>query len=204
MRHRIRAFSLVTLACFYASTSLAQETKPAGIIKRKFKHHAEIVSRYDPSSDKTMVVLNPYKIPLDVMRITVEPDFFSIMCGFTYKGQTLTGVPDTIEFHIFSDGTGGWKFDSDKKRVLSVTIDGQRIEVGTMSLVKSKHYAFSSSPANNGRDGFLEELYIPLTYEGMVKIASGRGVLLRIGQQKIKLEGEQMEALRDLASRMTP
>jgi len=50
----------------------------------------------------------------------------------------------------------------------------------------------------------LEELYIPLTYLGMIKIASGKRVLLNVGKQKIKLEDDQLEALRDLSSRMVP
>jgi len=199
-----RVFSVVTLACFYFATSFAQQPTPVGIEKRKFKHHGEISSRYDSSLDKTTVVLNPYRIPIDSMDTNVNPQVFSIMCGFTYKGRKLTGRPETIEFHIISDGTHGWKFDSEQKRALSATIDGERVGIGGMKLIKAKHYAIPSSPVNYGKDGFLEELYIPLTYEGMFKIANGTRVILIVGEQRVKLEHEHIEALRDLASRMAP
>lgn len=204
MRGTIKVILLFTLACFYAAVSLSQEAKPTGITKRKFKHRGKIDSRYDPTADKTTVVLNPYDIPPDPMDTNVYPQRFSIMCGFTYKGRALSGRPETIEFHILSDGSHGWKFDSEQKRVLSVIVDGEHVEIGSMRLASAKHFKIPSSPANYGREVYLEELYIPLTYEGMLKIATGKRVSLNVGQQKIKLEDEHLEALRDLTSRMTP
>ncbi|MFL6253652.1 MAG: hypothetical protein ACJ74T_01390 [Pyrinomonadaceae bacterium] len=204
MRHMIKATLLFTLACFYAAASLAQEGKPAGIAKRKFKHHGKIDSRYDPSTDKTTVVLNPYAIPPDATDTNVYPQRFSIMCGFTYKGRASSGRPATIEFHLLSDGSHGWKFDKEPQRALSATVDGERVEIGGMRLVSAKHYMVPSSPVNYGREVFLEELYIPLTYEGMLKIATGKRVLLSVGEQKIQLDDEHLEALRDLTSRMAP
>jgi hypothetical protein len=204
MRGTIKVFLLFTLACFYALTSVAQEAKPAGIAERKFKHHGKINSRYDPSLDKTTVVLNPYEIPRDMMDTNVHPQVFSIMCGFTYKGRASSGHPEMIEFHILSNGGHGWKFDSEPKRALSAIIDGARIEIGSMRLVGAKNFRAPSYPDNYGHDVYLEEVYIPLTYEGVLKIATGKRVTLSVGPQKIKLEDEHLEALRELASRMTP
>jgi hypothetical protein len=188
MRPTIRLLLLANLV--YTALSFAQGTKPAEVAKHKFKHNGEIDSRYDASSDKTIVVLNPYKIP------PKSQDVFSIMCGFTFKGRTISAPPDSIEFHIFSDGISGWKFDNEKKRMLSATIDGEHVQLGEMKIVNTRHYAF------NGRNGFLEQVYIQLTYEALVKVASGKRVWLNIGEEKIRLEDEHLEALRDLASRM--
>jgi len=201
---KTRVIFVVLLAIFYSSVSLAQEPKPAGITKRKFKHNGEINAHYDPSSNKTTVVLNPYRISVSSTEIPENKEYFTMMCGFTYSGRTLTGGPDTIEFHIISDGTRGWKFDDDKKRILSISIDGERIQLGAMTVVRAKHYAYGGSPVNYARTGFLEELYTVLTYEAMTKIASGKRVSLNVGQQNIDLKNEHMEALRDLVSRMVP
>jgi hypothetical protein len=198
MRPAVTAFLFAVLASLYVDVSIAQDTKPSGIEKRKFKHHVEIASRYDPASDKTTVVLNPYVV--QVSSNSLSPDTVSIMCGFTYRGRALTGLPDTIEFHLIFDQRRGWQFDKEKKRELSFTIDGEHVELGTMRVVGTRHYVI---PGAINR--YVEELYIPLTYEGIVKIASGKRVTVGVGQQQnIKLENEHLEALRDLASRMTP
>jgi hypothetical protein len=109
-------------------------------------------------------------------------------------------LPDTIELHITSDQRRGWQFDKENERKLSFTVDGERTEVGTMKVVGSKHYVIPPGAINR----YTEELYIPLTYEGIVRIANGKRVVFNVGQYNIRLEDEHLEALRDLASRMKP
>ena len=203
MRKTLTALLIILSACCYAQ-SVAQDAKPAGVAKRNFKHHAKIEASYDPSSNKTTVVLNSYKLSESTTEAIGNMEYFYIMCGFTYDGRVLTATPNRIELHIISDGTRGWKFDNDSKRVLTITVDGERLELGTMTVVRSRHYQLSSSPVSYSRSGYLEEVYTALTYDGMVKVASGKRVLLNIGQLKLELRDEHMEALRDLVSRMTP
>ena len=199
MKH-VRIILLALLASSLSILCLAQQ--PGEIAKRKFKHRGQIDSSYDASSNKTTVVLNPYQISANAADEGETKEYFSIMCGFIYQGRTMTDYPETIEFHIISDGTRGFKFDDDKKRTLTIEIDGERIRLGTMTLVRSKHFAFGSSPVNRFRNGYLEELSIILTYQGLLKIAEGKKVWLFVAQHKIDLDHEHMEALRDLASRI--
>jgi hypothetical protein len=188
--------TVLTHVCFYVS--LAQGTSPA--TTRIFKHKGKINSSYDPASNKTRIVLNPYRLPINPMYAETQ-DTFSIMCGFTVKGKKLTGRPEAIELHVISHGYRFWKFVKENERHLSLTIDGEQIDLGVMRIVGTNHYVIATEPV---RTIYIEELYILLTYQGMIKIAAGKRVSLNVGQQKIELENEHLEALRDLASRMTP
>lgn len=203
MRRTLTVLLLISSAC-YCAEALAQEAKPVGIAKRKYKHHAKIEASYDPSSNKTSVVLNPYKLSESTTESIANTEYYSMMCGFTYEGRVLTAPPNRAEIHIISDGARGWKFDEESKRVLTITVDGERIDLGPMTVVRARHYQTPSSPVSYSRHGYLEEIYTALTYEGIVKVAGGKRVVLNVGQQKLELGNEQMEALRDLVSRMTP
>jgi len=99
---------------------------------------------------------------------------------------------------------GGGSLTTTRREYYQISIDGERIQLGAMTVVRAKHYAYGGSPVNYARSGFLEELYTVLTYEAMTKIASGKRVSLNVGQQNIDLKNEHMEALRDLVSRMVP
>lgn len=191
----------IFLACFILglfSLSFGQQ-----ISQRKFEHRGKIESRYDASTNKTKVVLNPYDVPVvDTVEASENRQYFSIMCGFVYEGKKMTSYPETIELHIISDGTRGFKFNESQDRVLSIDIDEELIRLGTMSLVRSQHYAYGSSPVNYARSGYREELSIILTYQGLLKIAESKKVSLLLGQERLKLNREHLEALRDLASRI--
>ena len=116
MRPIMTTLLFVALASLCACIALGQVTNPSGL-KRKFKHDVKINSRYDSSSDKTTVVLNPYVVQVSSGSLT--PDTISIMCRFTYKGRTLAALPDPIEFHVISDQCRGWQFDKEKDRPFS-------------------------------------------------------------------------------------
>ena len=171
--------------------------------KHKFEHDGTIESHYDDATKKTTVLLRPYEIRgVDATELSQNEQEFSIMCGFVYQGEHIAGYPETIELHVMSDSTRGYKFENREKRVLSVEADGEQLRFGTMSLVRSKHYAYGSSPVNNARSGYIEELSIILTYQGLSKITEAKKVSLLIGKETIKLPKSHLEALRDLASRI--
>lgn len=201
----MKATQIIFLACFTFGlfvSSFGQQGQLAG--RRKFEHQGKIDSRYDAATNKTTVVLNPYDIPIiDTAEVAADRQHFSIMCGFVYQGKEMTGDPETIEFHVISDGTRGFKFNESENRVLLMDIDDEQIRFGTMTLVRSKHYAYGSSAVNAARSGYLEELSIILTYQGLLKIGDGKKVSLLLGRERVKLDKEHLEALRDLASRIT-
>ena len=200
----MKSSQIIFLACLTFGlfvSSFGQQQQLAG--RRKFEHQGKIDSRYDAATNKTTVVLNPYDIPIiDTAEVPTDRQHFSIMCGFVYQGKEMTGDPETIELHVISDSTRGFKFNESQNRVLSIDIDDEQIRFGTMALVRSKHYAYHSSGVNAVRSGYLEELSIILTYQGLLKIGDGRTVSLLLGGERVKLHKEHLEALRDLASRI--
>ena len=149
---QVKKARFIFLSCFILglfSLSFGQQ-----ISQRKFEHRGKIESRYDASTNKTKVVLNPYDVPVvDTVEASENRQYFSIMCGFVYEGKKMTSYPETIELHIISDGTRGFKFNESQDRVLSIDIDEELIRLGTMSLVRSQHYAYGSSPVNYARSG---------------------------------------------------
>lgn len=202
----MKSTQIIFLACLTLglfASSFGQQRQLAE--RRKFEHRGKIDSRYDASTNKTTVVLNPYDVPItDTAEVAADWQHFSIMCGFVYQGKKMTGDPETIELHVMSDSTRGFKFNESQNRVLLADIDDEQIRLGTMTLVRSKHYAHGSSPVNAARSGYLEELSIILTYQGLLKIGEGKKVSLLLGRERIKLNKEHLEALRDLASRIKP
>lgn len=194
-------FACLTLGVF--GQLFGQQVGPPRIPPRKFDHRGEIQSRFDAVTNKTQVVLSPYRVEtVDTAEVMETRQYFSIMCGFVYEGKKTSGYPETIELHIISDGTRGFRLTKDENRVLSIDIDKELIRLGTMKLVRSHHYAYGSSTATAGRSGYMEELSIILTYEGLLKIAEGKNVTLLLNGERIHLKKEHLEALRNLASRI--
>lgn len=200
MRRELTVLLMICSTCCWAS-AIAQDDKSVGIAKRKFKHDAKIEASYDPASNETKVVLNPYRIYQSTTESFTNADYISMMGGFTFRGRVLTTNPNRAELHLISDSGRSWKFDEDSERVLTIIVDGERIELGAMTLLSARHY---HSEPYNGRSGYLEHVYTALTYEGILKVAGGKHVVLNVGKQTLELRSEPMEALRDLVSRMTP
>lgn len=202
----MRKAQILFLACFTLGVfgqCFAQQVVASRIAPRKFEHRGKIQSRYDATTNKTQVVLNPYNVEkVDTSEGRATWQYFSIMCGFVYEGKKASGQPESIELHIFSDGTRGFKFTEPQNRVLSIDIDKELIRLGTMSLVRSQQYAFGSSTASAARNGYREELSIILTVQGLMKITEGKSVTLLLNGERIHLKKEHLEALRDLASRI--
>lgn len=197
---------IIFFACFTLGVfgqCFGQQVEASRIPPRKFEHRGKIQSRYDAATNKTQVVLNPYNVEVvDTTEVIASRQYFSIMCGFVYEGKKRSGSPETIELHIISDGTRGFNFTETQNRVLSIDIDKELIRLGEMKLVSSRQYAYGSSTARAARSGYMEELSIILTYQGLLKIADGKNVTLLLNGEKIHLKKEHLEALRDLASRM--
>ena len=56
------------------------------------------------------------------------------------------------------------------------------------------------------KDGQMsfEMLFARFNYPGLLRLVNAKGVVMKVGQLEFKLVDRDLEALRDLASRMTP
>jgi hypothetical protein len=160
--------------------------------QRKFKHNGNVTSRYDPAKDKTTVFMQPYVVKESTNYVTVGVARIAITAGFTYSGKKLESVPQTIEFGILSESTSGYLYEKDRK--LIVTIDGETIDLGEMTLITSRFFRLEG-------DKWREDLAITLPYDVFAKFTNAKKVEIKAGTQKFTLRKEHLEALRDLASR---
>ena len=188
----------------FSVSAFAQAGAPAPTPNRKFKHRGKIKATYDKSADQTLVALFPYQI-----RAGRQGPAVRITAGFTYLGRRLTSPPDAVEFGILSVSRDGWKFD--KSRELVAWADGERLELGRLEVVLARQHALRV-PTFSGRDDpsspgdifHREDLAVAIPYDLFLRIAKAGKLVLQAGQEKLTLEDEHLEALRELASRMLP
>jgi hypothetical protein len=79
-------------------------------------------------------------------------------------------------------------------------VDGERISLGKMHLERSQ----TEVEVDEGLQISHEMLFAKITYQGLLRLANAKKVAMKAGQIEFELEDRHLEALRDLASRMTP
>jgi len=109
------------------------------------------------------------------------------------KNQTL------VEFHIRVAHRGVALFKNGEMPELIAVKEGENISLGKTSLEKSKTLV----RVDEGQMSF-EMLFANFTYPGLLRLVNAKSVVMKVGQLEFKLVDRELEALRDLASRMTP
>jgi hypothetical protein len=188
--NKIRTF--ICFAVLVVHVTLLSQSAIAQQPQRKFKHNGKVTSKYDSSKDQTTVFMEPYVIKESTNYVTVGVASIAITGGFTYSGKKLVSVPRTIEFGVLSQSTSGYLFEKDRK--LIVSLEGETIDFGEMTLITSRFFSLEGSK-------WREDLAITLPYDGFVKFTNAEKVEIKLGTQKFSLRKEHLEALRDLASR---
>ncbi|HEX8116495.1 MAG TPA: hypothetical protein VF521_04430 [Pyrinomonadaceae bacterium] len=179
----------------------AQEGGPPPIPKRKFNHRAEIVSVYDKSADITSVVLQWYPVDEESKHSALRhPPNVRIRAGFGYAGKTLKETPSSVRFDIGTDHEGESYFKGKEMPELVAFVDGEQIGLGKTLLERSKTTVAVVAPWQTT----FETLSATFTYQGLLRIANAKKVRLKAGALEFELGERQLEALRDLASRMAP
>jgi hypothetical protein len=187
LKYRLTLAVAIVLACF-APGAAQKEAQGA---KSKFKHDGKFQATYDRAQDRTVVAFMPY-----VVKVNHDDAYESvaITAGFIHPGQVLTSRPQFVEFGVLSQSRGGWEFEQDKDRELSLVIDGETINVGVMKLITARRFTL-------GRLYYREDLGYTMPYEGFMRMASAKKVSVKVGRTELKLKNEHLEALRELASR---
>lgn len=185
LTHRLTLAVALIFACV---ASGAAQDKGA---KTKFKHSGKIQATYDRAQDRTVVAIQPYSVNVN----HDDPiDSVAIAAGFIYPGQTLASRPQFIEFGVISQTRDGWKFEQEKDRALTLVIDGEAINLGSMKLVTARRFTL-------GALYYREDLAFVMPYEGFVRMANAKKVVVKVGKTELKLKNEHLEAMRDLLSR---
>jgi hypothetical protein len=201
MKFRTLVISLSAALLLSLTPTRAQEGGPPPIPKRKFNHHAEIVSVYDKAADNTSVVLQWYPVNDESKRSARPfPPNVKIRVGFGYAGKTLKAAPPSVRFDIGADHEGESYFKGKEMPELFALVDGEQIGLGKTLLERSKTTVGIVAPWQTT----VETLTATFTYQGLLRIANAKKVRLKAGALEFELGERQLEALRDLASRMTP
>ena len=88
-------------------------------------------------------------------------------------------------------------YDSDRK--LAVSLDGARVELGTMELMERR---FDANIGMGDHQYFVESFEQAAPFDIFVRITSATKVTLTMGTSDLQLSNEHLEAFRDLISRV--
>lgn len=191
---------LLILALAICLPGLAQSSQSVPA-KRKYNYPGKIESTYDKSKDETMVFFRLMPISagrnLDWEGLTVVSDErLDVSMYFTYPGQKLA-TPKWVGMGIKSSIYEPKQYGD---YTLTIVRDNHAINVGRMTVHKRGEIRIS--PQRPTVKIQLLEASIP--YEEFLSIANAKKVKLRIGHREFPLDPENLEAIRDLASRTAP
>jgi hypothetical protein len=188
LKHRPILIIALVFACVVSGA--AQGDKET---KSKFKHRGKIQATYDPAQDRTVVAFQPYVVTANFHD---RNESIAITAGFIHPGQALASRPQFIEFGVLSQSRGGWQFEKENERELTLVIDGETIKLGAMKLVTARRFELG-----RGALFYREDLAFTLPYESFVKMANAKKVAVKVGKTGLKLANEHLEVMRDLMSR---
>lgn len=150
--------------------------------RRSFKHNFQISVDWEPATDLTTVLLQP-----NAGLLNVVPN--QISASFSYKGAKPQ-VPDQVVLTFWS-GTQIQNLYTDVRQVV-LTVDGTRQTFD----VRHK--------TDRAELDYLEQMVAFVPTAQFLNIASAQKVQATISDKDFVFTDEQLEALRDLASRMNP
>jgi len=175
---------------------------------RKFKHNSKVESTYDKTKDLTTTYLRP-------MTVTSAPGSIDVqMMGDGKKTRTLPGEVLWMTAYFVSPGKAvvkpqtvvlgfrSWTMDQTKysnDRTLVIDLDASTINLGPMELVERRLDPNMEFPDHRY---FVESLEMPMPYELFLRITNAGKVKLTLAGTELSLRTEQLEAFRDLVSRV--
>ena len=168
------------------------------------------------------------KVETDLMYVANTPtQFAQVSLSSRYKGEKLTQPPGKVNLSIWSSSKDAL-YRKDKDRKLIVITDGAEWSLGTLSHVVMKGETKDGKDAFYGenrpalgmgislplsakvRDGnnvnglFMEWMFIDMKPEQFLKIANAKKVEFRLGNTSFEFTEDQMNTVRDFASRIKP
>jgi hypothetical protein len=192
---------LIGLATFAQNPASSKQPNPT------FKHHAEIVSVYDKAKDETAVVMHWYRVSwpsgTDIYNRGTAVDQaryeLSIQAAFSYPGRSIKTIPANIQFEVRVWHPGKSFFRTQAMPELTANVNREQISLGRILLVKTKTFV----DIDNGRVS-IEHVSAFFTYQGLRRLIEANEVTMSAGDLTFSLKDHHLEALRDLASRMSP
>lgn len=196
MKYFTASIAIVLLLAYLVS---AQSTP-----QRKFKHGGEIVTRYDKATNLTSVLLQSYRLKNSIGGPDEMVNAIDLIAGFTYSGTGMVGNPKAIEFVLEISRLRPRSKKAEIKE-LTAEIEKQQISLGKPILIGSTKEHLEGDIKGLGTlriDTLKEKLGVLIPVDVFRKLAAAKVVKLESGDVKVTLRDKQLEALRDLASRI--
>lgn len=146
-----------------------------------YKHEHTIKEEFDRFSGATSVRADP-----NPTKVYNGERNFSV--GYSYKGTTPT-IPDVVVFSFWSVAED-WQYL--KCHSVALLVDGEQMPL------ESEHDGEVMSPK------VLEMVHVPIDVDRFLQIVNAKKVEGQICNDEFVFTDKQMEAMRDVASRMQP
>ncbi|HKO42002.1 MAG TPA: hypothetical protein VJU84_01825 [Pyrinomonadaceae bacterium] len=190
---------LMVLVCI-GQVTIAQSTdQNFAYPKRPFKHDGKFGTEYEPREDNTIVTLEPVVVEAS----PAGKELLRLAAVFQYPGKVPT-KPKHISLGFYGDYPQ-CRFSAQPK--MTVLVDGERIEFGWNARgirerkPDEEGVAFSFNEGAGGAR--CEELmFMTISQKNFLRVVNAKNVEMQIDELKFKLTEANLEALRDLASRM--
>jgi hypothetical protein len=162
----------------------------AAVQSRQWTHGAKIETTYDGFSQETVMTLQKMRISCSGIKDTFKDACVSMVVTLHCRGVQAHYVNYVTMQLMFE--TKAWdQQHAVYQRNLSVVVNNETLRLGQIKLM-----------GQNVSDSMTETLGITFSYEAFKKIADGQFVELQVGQSRFLLRNKNLEALRDLNSRV--
>lgn len=178
---RVAVVLFALMMCGFAGATRGQapSSKPA------YKHDGKIDVTFDESKNETTVRLDTMKI------YGGEAESLSMVVVGSYAGKTPQSPPSEL-LVVLSVSSNEKRFQFEP--MLVITADGEIVRNRL-----TKKYA-----SRVEGDRVIEPLFNMIPYDVLVKMANAKKVTLKIGVSEYEMTANNMEALKDVISRMVP
>jgi hypothetical protein len=149
--------------------------------KKAYNHNHKVDVSYDKIRDETVVSIDSKVL------LGATPNH--ILAVYWNKGQTIV-VPDTIDFN-FGSSSDTWQF----------------LRISSVAWLVDDNKRFSYKAIHDGTVGsgyVIEWIDMSIPLADFLDIVNAKKVEVQVSTYQFALTGEQLEALKDFASRMNP
>ena len=199
-RHAFTLVLLSVLLVCFSQAALAQSAdQKFAYPKRPFTHDGKFGTQYEAQEDVTIVTLEPVVVEASAS----GKELLRLAAIFQYQGKIPT-KPKHISLGFYGDYPQ-CKFSGQPKMMM--VVDGEQIQFGwnprgiRERKPDEEGVAFSFNEGAGGAK--CEELmFMTISQKNFLKLVNAKNVEVQIDELKFKLTESNLEALRDLASRM--
>jgi hypothetical protein len=153
--------------------------------KPTYNHDGKIDELFDAATNETTVRLDTMKI------FSGESESLSMVVTGTFSGKTPSLSPTDL-LMVFSVSSSERRFEIEP--IIVITADSEIVRNR-----QAKNYG-----SRKEGDRVIEPLFNMIPYEVVVKMANAKRVVVKIGASEYELTPNNLEALREFVSKVSP